>query len=79
MPRRSAKKKASNRDARLYRAPSLGGHWRSDGTPKTAYRSQGEAHAVADDRRFESGAGLDVYLCDFCQAWHMGNRTGREA
>lgn len=79
MPRRSSRKKTSSRDTRVYRAPSLGAHWRGDGTPKTSYDSQTEAHAAADDRRIESGADLDVYLCDFCQAWHMGNRAGREA
>src|ERR1700733_12279895 len=59
------------------RVSSLGAHWRGDGTPKAAYRSQGEALAVADERRNESGLDLIVYRCDFCQAWHLANRTGR--
>ena len=58
-------------------APSLGAHWRADGTPKIAYGSQGEALAVADERRAETGVDLSVYRCDFCSAWHMGNAEGR--
>jgi hypothetical protein len=79
MARRSSRRRASRRDSEGFRIPSLGAHWRADGAPKKAYRSQGEAQAAADDRRLESGADLDVYCCDFCQAWHMGNRVGREA
>jgi hypothetical protein len=79
MARRSRRRKVSRRDSEEYLVPSLGAHWRADGAPKTAYRSQGEAHAAADDRRRESGADLAVYRCDYCQAWHMGNRVGREA
>ena len=59
--------------------PGLGPHWRADGAPKTRYRSRGEAQVAADERRLESGADLAVYRCDFCGAWHMGNRMGRDA
>jgi hypothetical protein len=58
--------------------PGLGAHWRGDGTPKTSYRTQGEAAAAADERRTDSGAELNVYQCDFCAAWHMGKRGGRD-
>jgi len=79
MARRSSRRRTSRRDPASFRVPGLGAHWRADGAPKTGYRSQGEAQAAADDRRHESGADLDVYRCDFCQSWHMGNRAGREA
>jgi hypothetical protein len=79
MARRSSRRRTPRRDAEAYRALSLGSHWRADGAPKTGYPSQGEALAAADDRRRESGSDLAVYRCDFCLAWHMGNRAGREA
>ncbi len=44
---------------------------------KTAYRSQAEALSVADERRDDTGLELNVYRCDFCSAWHMGNAEGR--
>ena len=28
---------------------------------------------MADERRRMSGADLNVYRCDFCPAWHMGD------
>jgi hypothetical protein len=58
-------------------AARLGAHWRADGAPKTAYRSQGEALSVADERRQDSGIELNVYVCDYCSAWHLGNAEGR--
>ena len=77
MPRRTNRKHSTRRDADLRKPPSLGSHWRADGTPKTAYRSQGEALAMADERRRISGTDLSVYRCDFCPAWHMGTTGGR--
>jgi hypothetical protein len=32
---------------------------------------------MADERRRDSGAELNVYRCDFCSAWHMGKAAGR--
>jgi hypothetical protein len=61
------------------RPQSIRSHWRADGAPKTAYRTHGEALAVADERRQDSGAELNVYRCDFCSAWHMGNPQDRDA
>jgi hypothetical protein len=55
------------------RPPSLGTHWRADGQPKSAYRSQGEALGVADERRHESGVDLNVYQCEICRSWHLGS------
>ncbi len=78
MPRRSRRKNASRRNPEDYRPPNLGSHWRADGTPKDCYGSQAEALVVADERRRMSGADLNVYLCGFCHAWHMGNKFGRE-
>ena len=56
----------------------LGSHWRTDGAAKTAYRTQGDAQAAADVRRQDSGVELNVYRCDVCSAWHMGNPGGRD-
>jgi hypothetical protein len=60
------------------RIPGLGSHWRTDGAAKTAYRTQGDAQAAADVRRQDSGVELNVYHCDVCSAWHMGNPCGRD-
>jgi hypothetical protein len=54
-----------------------GSHWRADGAPKAAYRSQAEALSVADERRTDTGLDLSVYRCDVCSSWHMGNAEGR--
>jgi hypothetical protein len=56
---------------------SLGSHWRSDGVPKTAYASESEAWAMADERRQDTGVILNVYRCDFCTSWHMGRDNER--
>ena len=55
----------------------LGSHFRADGRPKTAFSSQREAAAAADERRRESGAQLHVYQCEVCAAWHMGTPRSR--
>ena len=57
----------------------LGSHWRADGLPKAAYASQGDALTAALVRRQESGVELNVYRCDVCSAWHMGNPRERSA
>ena len=77
MARRTRRRGESQRDKTASRTPSLGAHWRSDGTPKTLYRTEAEALAMADERRRETGVILSVYRCDFCSAWHMGNSGGR--
>jgi hypothetical protein len=59
------------------RRPSHRSHWRADGAPKTAYRTQRDALSVVDERRADSGADLNVYRCEFCSAWHIGNADGR--
>ena len=56
------------------RPESFRSHWRADGAPKTTYRSEAEAHFVADERRQDSGVELVAYRCGFCSAWHLGNR-----
>jgi hypothetical protein len=56
----------------------LGAHLRADGAPKNAYRTRSDALAVALERQQDTGVELNVYRCDFCSAWHMGNPTGRE-
>jgi len=60
------------------RPSGLGSHWRADGHPKTAYSSQGDALTAALVRRHESGMELNVYVCDVCSKWHMGNPTRRD-
>jgi hypothetical protein len=54
-------------------------HWRADGAPKTAYRSQRDALSAADERRQESGVDLNVYRCEICSAWHLGGAERHEA
>jgi hypothetical protein len=78
MARHTHRGEPSRRDRADSRGPSLGAHWRADGTPKTAYRSERDAWSMADERRAETGVELAVYRCDFCSAWHMGNARGRE-
>lgn len=77
MARRTNRRSTPGRGGVAPRTPSFGSHWRADGNPKTAYRSQAEALAMADWRRQESGADLSVYRCDVCSAWHMGKAGGR--
>jgi hypothetical protein len=53
-------------------------HWRADGAPKTAYRSQQEAWSMADERRGDTGVDLNVYRCDICTGWHLGRSGERD-
>jgi hypothetical protein len=74
MPRRNAPPSPRRREADdSSRIPGLGSHWRADGNPKAAYLSQHDALTAALVRHQESGVDLDVYRCDVCSAWHMGN------
>lgn len=74
MPRRNTPRGAQRPETPARdRVSGLGTHWRADGAPKTAYRSQGDALTAALVRRQESGVELNVYRCDVCAAWHMGN------
>jgi hypothetical protein len=77
MTRRGNHKRTRDRHQHDDRPFSLGVHWRSDGQPKTAYRSQQEAWAMADERRQVSGVSLSVYQCDVCSSWHMGRDRDR--
>ena len=72
---RSIRRRATGDD----RIAGLGSHWRADGAPKSAYPNQAEALAAANVRWLESGVELNVYRCDVCSRWHMGNppRGGR--
>lgn len=76
-----ARRKRDRRPPRagVERPQRLGAHWRADGAPKNAYRTQGEALSVADERRQETGVELNVYRCEYCSAWHLGNAAGRDA
>jgi len=74
MPRRNTPRGAQRRETdNGTRMAGLGSHWRADGAPKTAYRSQSDALTAALVRRQEAGVELNVYRCDVCSAWHMGN------
>lgn len=77
MGRRKARRHRSSGRSDSAGRGNPGSHWRADGAPKTAYRSQSEALSVADERRDDTGLDLNVYLCDFCSAWHMGSAEGR--
>jgi hypothetical protein len=80
VPRRNTARSAQGRRSDdEHRVPGLGSHWRSDGLPKASYASQGDALTAALVRKQESGVDLDVYRCDVCSSWHMGNpRRGRK-
>lgn len=68
---RGGKRRATPR-ASTERPQSFRSHWRADGAPKNAYRSEGEALSVADERRQDTGVALTAYRCAFCSAWHLG-------
>jgi hypothetical protein len=70
---RRGKKRATRRPSAWVRPQSFRSHWRADGAPKSAYRSEGEALSVADERRQDTGVVLTAYRCEFCSAWHLGN------
>ena len=56
-----------------HRPLSLGGtHWRADGAPKARFASQRDAQDAAHLRWVEDRVELNVYLCEFCNGWHMG-------
>ena len=76
MPRRKRNPPRPRTDSD--RSQGLGAHWRADGAPKNAYKTMSDALAVALERRQDTGVALNVYRCDFCSAWHMGNPSGRE-
>lgn len=75
------RRKARRRSAPARTGPgerfNPGSHWRADGAPKAAYRSQAEALSVADERRHDTGLELNVYRCEICSSWHMGSAEGR--
>jgi len=78
MPRRNKARRSENRQTGdSNRIAGLGSHWRADGHPKAAYRSQGDALTAALVRREKTGVELSVYRCDVCAAWHMGNSRSR--
>jgi hypothetical protein len=78
MSRRNHATRGSGRGRPQARPFSLGSHWRSDGGPKTVFRSQQEALRAANVSQIESGTVLHAYVCDFCSQWHLGNAAGRE-
>ena len=43
-------------------------HFRPDGKPKKAYRTEIEAALAADD------CGKDYYVCAFCGHFHIGGK-----
>jgi hypothetical protein len=80
VPRRNNARKAQGKHTGATdRIASLGEHWRADGLPKTGYAKQTDALTAALMRRQESGVELNVYRCDVCAAWHMGNIRTRGA
>jgi hypothetical protein len=77
MPRRNNARSGRGRrtEGNENRPSGLGSHWRADGQPKTAFSTQSDALTAALVRGQESGVELNVYLCDVCSKWHMGNPT----
>jgi hypothetical protein len=76
MARRNNQRR-DDRSQDVTRPFSPGAHWRADGAPKATYMSQQEALSMADERHQETGTRLNVYRCDYCSGWHMGNAEGR--
>jgi hypothetical protein len=78
MPRRNNPRREQRQQTEgTNRGAGLGSHWRADGQPKISYASQSDALTAALVRRQESGVELNVYRCDVCAAWHMGNIRSR--
>jgi hypothetical protein len=73
-----AKARRGRRRTARPRDPDAGGggreHWRSDGAPKTAFRSADEANRAALQVRLEHGVDVDPYTCGICGLWHLGSR-----
>ena len=66
-----ARRRRPHRDT--HRPLSLGGtHWRTAGAAKARFSSQREAQDAAQLRWVEDRVELNVYLCEFCDGWHMG-------
>lgn len=49
------------------------GHWRVDGSPKVKFASEEDANRSAFRLRMEMHLDLEVYRCDICGYWHLGN------
>jgi hypothetical protein len=78
MSRKNSPARRSRGGRRESRPLSLGSHWRADGAPKAAFRSQQDALRAANVQQLESGVDLHVYECDFCSCWHLGSSRARE-
>jgi len=52
----------------------LSSHFKRDGTPKNAYRTEAEARASAQVAWTLNRVELDTYRCDYCHQWHTGKR-----
>jgi hypothetical protein len=50
----------------------VGSHFRKDGKPKTAYKSEAVARAEA------ARLGMAYYRCDFCDRFHLASE-GKES
>ncbi len=55
----------------------MSSHFKKDGSPKVAYRTQREAQESAQATWTLHGLDLQTYRCDYCHQWHMG-KTFRE-
>ena len=49
------------------------GHWRADGSAKVKFTSEEDANKSAFRLRMEMHLDLEVYKCDICGYWHLGN------
>jgi len=52
----------------------MSSHFKKDGSPKVAYRSEREAKESAQVSWTINGADLQTYRCDYCHQWHMGKQ-----
>jgi hypothetical protein len=65
------KRSARRTGDRAVRGP-LAGHFKRDGSPKNAYRTEAEARSAAQLAWTLSRADLSTYRCDHCHQWHIG-------
>lgn len=80
--KRSGRSKASKAGARGQDPFAPQGSWRShvrrDGTAKVRYPDELSAHQAAHSSRFLSGIELEVYLCSWCEGWHLASKGSQD-
>jgi hypothetical protein len=80
--KRSGRPKVSKPGTRRLDPFAPQGSWRShvrrDGTAKVRYPDELSAHQAAYSSRFLSGVELEVYLCSWCEGWHLASKDSQD-